>query len=75
MSKTIPIALKDDEAVGLYQAERKVYPRDVHGRYDRLRRIAVVVLLGMYYVFRGCPGTAARPCCSICRRASSRCSA
>ena len=51
MSKTIPIALKDDEPVGLYQAERKVYPRDVHGRYDRLRRIAVVVLLGMYYVF------------------------
>src|SRR5690606_6038547 len=35
----------------LYQAERKVYPRDVDGRYQRLRTLAVWVLLGIYYVF------------------------
>jgi polyferredoxin len=51
VSRSIPIALKDDATAGLYQAERKVYPREIRGRFDTLRRIAVVVLLGMYYVF------------------------
>jgi polyferredoxin len=35
----------------LYVSERKVYPRDVSGRFDRLRKLAVFWLLGMYYVF------------------------
>ncbi len=50
MTRSIPIALRDEPA-GLYQAERKVYPREIRGRFDTLRRIAVVALLGMYYVF------------------------
>jgi len=33
-----------------YEAHQKVYPRDVAGRFARLRRIAVFVLLGLYYV-------------------------
>jgi polyferredoxin len=49
MSKTIPTTLV--ESGSFYEAERKVYPRDVRGRFDTLRRIAVVVLLGMYYAF------------------------
>jgi hypothetical protein len=37
----------------MYVSERKIYPRDVDGRFQRLRIIAVFVLLGMYYLFPG----------------------
>ena len=50
MKKSIDIAL-DEENLSNYVSERKVYPRDVRGTFDRLRRIAVFVLLGMYYLF------------------------
>ena len=49
MSKRIDIRL--DDADSHYVSERKVYPRDVSGRFDRLRKAAVFWLLGMYYVF------------------------
>ncbi len=32
-----------------YAAAQKIYPREVEGRYSRLRRAAVVVLLGLFY--------------------------
>ena len=51
MSKKIDIELlgQSDTPGGdsLYVSERKVYPRDVSGRFDRLRMVAVFVLLGM----------------------------
>ena len=50
MKKTIDIALAEDEG-SYYVSERKVYPRDVSGRFDRLRKIAVAWLLGMFYGF------------------------
>jgi polyferredoxin len=50
MSKAIDMALVE-EAGSFYVSERKVYPRDVTGRFARLRILAVVWLLGMYYVF------------------------
>ncbi|HEX5663201.1 MAG TPA: 4Fe-4S dicluster domain-containing protein [Xanthomonadaceae bacterium] len=50
MTKSIDIALAD-EAGSFYVSERKVYPRDVHGRFDRLRMAAVIWLLGMFYAF------------------------
>jgi polyferredoxin len=50
MSK-IDLALVDDAATSFYVSERKIYPRDVSGRYDRLRKIAVFWLLGMFYGF------------------------
>ena len=34
----------------LYVAEGKIYPRDVSGRFARLRSLAVWVLLGTYYL-------------------------
>jgi cytochrome c oxidase accessory protein FixG len=34
---------------GLYAARQKVYAREVTGRYDRLRVVAVCVLLGLFY--------------------------
>lgn len=51
MSKKIDIDLLDGGGDSLYVKERKVYPRDVHGKLDRLRRLAVWWLLGMFYVF------------------------
>ncbi|MGH8072516.1 MAG: 4Fe-4S dicluster domain-containing protein [Lysobacter sp.] len=52
MSKKIDIDLLDSGGGdSLYVSERKVYPRDVSGRFDRLRKVAVAWLLGMYYVF------------------------
>ncbi len=38
------------EGESLYVKEPKVYPREVSGRFDRLRTIAVFVLLGLYYL-------------------------
>jgi cytochrome c oxidase accessory protein FixG len=36
---------------GMYVSERKIHPRDVDGRFQRLRILSVFVLLGMYYLF------------------------
>lgn len=49
-NRSIDIALADGEG-SFYVSERKVYPRDVSGRYDRLRVAAVIWLLGMFYAF------------------------
>ena len=51
MTDKIPIDLLDDGGSALYVSERKVYPRDVDGRLQRLRKFAVFVLLGMFYLF------------------------
>ncbi len=48
MSKQIPTTL---DSSGMYRSERKIYPREVSGRFQRLRTAAVVWLLGMYYLF------------------------
>ena len=34
----------------LYRAAPKIYPRETDGRFQSLRRAAVIVLLGLYYV-------------------------
>ena len=51
MSKRIPLDVVDEQGNSFYVSERKVYPRDVSGRYNRLRVAAVVWLLGMFYLF------------------------
>src|SRR5690606_7064352 len=51
MSKRIPLDEVDDQGNSFYVSERKIYPRDVSGRFNRLRVAAVVWLLGMFYVF------------------------
>ena len=43
MSRDIDIDLVGGDS--LYVSERKVYPRDVSGRFDRLRKLAVAWLL------------------------------
>lgn len=49
MGKKIPSTLVDSGGSS-YASERKIYPRDISGRFDRLRRLAVFVLLGLYYL-------------------------
>lgn len=51
MSRRIPLNVVDDGSDSYYVSERKVYPRDVSGRFNRLRVAAVIWLLGMYYSF------------------------
>ena len=50
MANRIDIDLVE-ETGSFYVSERKIYPRDVSGRLDRLRKLAVVWLLGMFYGF------------------------
>ena len=40
----------DPEIVHLYQKAEKIYPREIDGRFQSLRKIAAWVLLGLYYV-------------------------
>ncbi len=36
--------------LNLYQAHKKIYPREVKGRFQFKRKLAVVVLLGLFYL-------------------------
>lgn len=52
--KPLPVALKvisNDDDGAMYAAHKKIYPREIGGRFSRLRIAAVFWLLGMYYVF------------------------
>jgi cytochrome c oxidase accessory protein FixG len=53
VARGIPIEVVDDGSA--YVSERKIYPREIDGRFALLRRIAVIWLLGMYYVFAWLP--------------------
>ena len=48
MGQKIPSEVIDDGA--MYVSERKVYPREIDGLFQKLRHSAVYVLLGLYYV-------------------------
>ena len=39
-----------DAGASLYRKEPKVYPRDVTGTFASLRKLAVIALLGLYYI-------------------------
>ena len=39
-----------ETTVSFYQSAAKIYPREVHGRYARLRVLAMFALLGFYYL-------------------------
>ncbi len=47
MNKQIAAQLVDDGP--LYVSEKKIYPREIKGRYQRFQRLALLVLLGLYY--------------------------
>ncbi|WP_435103206.1 cytochrome c oxidase accessory protein CcoG [Arhodomonas sp. AD133] len=39
-----------DAAVSMYQSREKIYPREISGRFQSLRKFAVFALLGLYYL-------------------------
>ena len=47
MGKPLPLKVVDDGE--MYVSEAKIYPREMAGRFQRLRYWAVYVLLGLYY--------------------------
>jgi cytochrome c oxidase accessory protein FixG len=48
--KASPTADAAPEAVMLYQSAAKIYPRQAKGRFARLRVLAMLALLGLYYL-------------------------
>ena len=46
----LPPAGSPPEVESYYEAHRKVYPREVKGRFSNLRNLSVWVLLGFFYV-------------------------
>jgi polyferredoxin len=49
--KDIPLHLRDDAGGAMYVSEKTIHPRDIDGRFQRMRAVAVWVLLGMFYAF------------------------
>ena len=43
-------AVIKEPPAGLYASHQKVYPREVKGRFNRLRVLSVIALLGLFYV-------------------------
>ena len=37
------------QGASLFEAAKKIYPREIGGRFDRLSRIATITLLGLFY--------------------------
>ena len=50
MGSKIPLDVIDGDGNSYYVSERKIYAREISGRLQTLRKIAVWLLLGMYYV-------------------------
>ena len=50
MSTDIRIPVHGSGGQPLYVAQEKIYPREIDGRFARLRVLSVWVLLGLYYV-------------------------
>jgi cytochrome c oxidase accessory protein FixG len=38
------------EAASMYESAKKIYPREIGGRFDSLSKLATVTLLGLFYV-------------------------
>ena len=50
-AKQIPATLAPTSGDSLYAAQPKIYPREIAGRFARLRLLVVLVLLGIFYAF------------------------
>ncbi len=49
--KRLAVVMVQPDGDSLYAAQPKIYPREIEGRFARLRTIAVFALLGVFYVF------------------------
>ena len=50
-AKNISLTLVPASGDSLYAAQQKIYPREIAGRFARLRLLVVFVLLGIFYTF------------------------
>ena len=48
-ANTTQRGVDQDVQQALYKKREKIFPREVHGIFARLRNLAMVVLLGLYY--------------------------
>ena len=37
------------QGASMYESAKKIYPREIGGRFDKLSRLATIVLLGLFY--------------------------
>jgi len=42
--------MNNPESAGMYASAKKIYPREIGGRFDKLSKLATIVLLGLFYV-------------------------
>ena len=38
------------QGASMYESAKKIYPREIGGRFDKLSKLATVTLLGLFYV-------------------------
>jgi cytochrome c oxidase accessory protein FixG len=41
--------MSNQQGASMYESAKKIYPREMGGRFDRLSRIATIILLGLFY--------------------------
>jgi hypothetical protein len=41
--------MNNPQSASMYESEKKIYPREIGGRFDKLSKLATVVLLGLFY--------------------------
>ena len=41
--------MNSPESVGMYASAQKIYPREIGGRFDKLSKLATILLLGLFY--------------------------
>ncbi|MBT8108920.1 MAG: cytochrome c oxidase accessory protein CcoG [Gammaproteobacteria bacterium] len=41
--------MSNQQGASMYESAEKIYPREMGGRFDRLSRIATIILLGLFY--------------------------
>ncbi|MGB5625152.1 MAG: cytochrome c oxidase accessory protein CcoG [Woeseiaceae bacterium] len=42
--------MSQPQAASMYESAKKIYPREIGGRFDKLSKLATVILLGLFYV-------------------------
>ena len=51
MAARLPTPVAVETGGGMYESEARIHPREIDGRFQRLRTLAVFWLLGMFYLF------------------------
>jgi len=41
--------MSNSQGASMYESAKKIYPREIGGRFDRLSKLATIILLGLFY--------------------------